>query len=83
MEALYDEKWPSVVEVTTRDGRLLSARRDLPKGEPEHPLSDDELKQKYVSLATDAVSAERAEAIWAAVSKLDDIDDVAMLTALL
>lgn len=83
LEALYDEKWPSVVEVTTKDGRVLSARRDLPKGEPEYPLSDQELKQKYVSLATDCVSAERAEAIWAAVSKLDEMDDVAALTSLL
>lgn len=83
LEALYDEKWPSVVEVTTKDGRVLSARRDLPKGEPEHPLTDDELKRKYVSLATDAVSAERAEAIWATIAKLEDIDDVNALTSLL
>ena len=73
----------AMVEVTTKDGRVLSARRDLPKGEPEYPLSDLELKQKYVSLATDAVSADRAEAIWAAVSRLDETDDVAALTSLL
>ncbi|MFH1603583.1 MAG: MmgE/PrpD family protein, partial [Pseudomonadota bacterium] len=43
LEALYDEKWPSIVEITTKNGRVLSARRDLPKGEPEYPISDHEL----------------------------------------
>ena len=83
LEALYDEKWPSVVEITSRDGRVLTARRDLPKGEPEHPISDGELKEKFLSLATDAVSAERAERIWAAIFRLDEMDDVSELTSLL
>jgi len=83
LEALYDEKWPSIVEITTKNGRVLSARRDLPKGEPEYPISDAELKEKFLSLATDRVSEERAEAIWAAVFKLDAMNSVAELGALL
>lgn len=83
LEALYDEKWPSVVEIKTRDGRVLTARRDLPKGEPEHPIPDGELKEKFLSLATDAVSAERAEDIWAAIFRLDEMRNVSELTFLL
>jgi len=83
LEALYDEKWPSIVEVTTKDGRTLSARRDLPAGEPEYPVSDAELKAKFVSLSTDCVSAKRAEAIWEAIFKLDEAARVSELTALL
>ena len=83
LEALYDEKWPSIVEVTTTDGRTLVARRDLPKGEPEHPVSDAELKAKFMSLATDAASEQRSEAIWAAIFALDEADDVCGLTSLL
>ncbi|OGA53673.1 MAG: hypothetical protein A3G24_16120 [Betaproteobacteria bacterium RIFCSPLOWO2_12_FULL_62_13] len=83
LEALYDEKWPSIVEITTRDGRVLTARRDLPKGEPEHPVSDRELKEKFLSLASDAVSTERGEAIWDAISALDEADNVSKLTSLL
>jgi 2-methylcitrate dehydratase PrpD len=83
LEALYDEKWPSIVEVTTKDGRRLTARRDLPKGEPEHSLSDGQLKEKFLSLATDAVSAEHAEAIWDAIFKLDELATVTSLTDLL
>lgn len=83
LDALYDEKWPAIVEVRTRDGRLLSARRDIMKGEPEAPLSDRELKAKFDSLAADAVSADRAEKIWRAVFRLDEAKSLAELTRLL
>jgi 2-methylcitrate dehydratase PrpD len=83
LEALYDEKWPSIVEITTKDGRVLSARRDLPKGEPEYAISDLELKDKFMSLATDCVSPERAEAIWSAVFALDEMNKLSNLTVLL
>ena len=83
LEALYDEKWPSVIEITMKDGRVLSARRDLPKGEPEFPVSDEELKEKFLSLATDCVPVERAEAIWSAIFNLDETEHLSELTALL
>jgi 2-methylcitrate dehydratase PrpD len=83
LDALYDEKWPAIVEVKTRDGRFLSARRDIMKGEPEYPVSDQELKRKFNSLAGDAVSAERAESIWRAVFQMDERMSVTELTELL
>ena len=83
LDALYDEKWPSIVEITTNDGRVLSARRDLPKGEPEYPISDHELKEKFLSLATDRVSMARAKAIWAAIFELDKTNRISDFTALL
>lgn len=83
LEALYNEKWASIIEVSLKDGRVLTARRDLPKGEPEHPLSDAELKDKFLSLASDCVSVDRAKAIWEAIFKLDEAADVSTLTRLL
>jgi 2-methylcitrate dehydratase PrpD len=80
LEALYDEKWPSIVEVLTTGGELLTARRDLPSGEPEHPLSDRALEEKFLSLAADAVTNEHAEAIWDTIFKLHRVDDVRVLT---
>jgi 2-methylcitrate dehydratase PrpD len=83
LDALYDEKWPAIVEVQTTDGRLLTARRDLMKGEPEDPVSDPELKRKFTSLATDAVSADRAEEIWQTVFRLEKMKSVSPLVNLL
>ncbi len=64
LEKLYDEKWPAIVEVETVGGRIFEARRDIPKGEPEYPVSDAELRQKFMSLAEDAVTKEQADEIW-------------------
>ncbi len=83
LDALYDEKWPAIVEARTKDGRLLSARRDIMKGEPEYPVSDPELRRKFDSLATDAVSAVRAEKIWQTVFRLEELKSLSELTGLL
>jgi len=74
---------PSILEVTLNDGRVITTRRDLPKGEPEHPVSDKELKEKYLSLAVDRVEPEKAEKIWDTIFNLDNINDVNELTEML
>ena len=83
LDALYDEKWPAVVEVRTKDGRMLTARWDLMKGEPEHPVSDDELKFKFMSLATDCLDKAQAEDLWSAIYSLDSLDSIRDVTKLL
>jgi 2-methylcitrate dehydratase PrpD len=83
LEALYNEKWASIVEVILKDGRVLTSRRDLPKGEPEHPLSDEELKDKFMSLASTCVPTERAGEIWNAIFMLDEMAEVSALVRLL
>ena len=49
--ALCPEKRVASVTVELKDGRLLSKRVDYPKGEPENPISDEELRAKFRSLA--------------------------------
>ncbi len=83
LDKLYDEKWPSIVDITTLDGTVYSERVDLPKGEPEFPVTDQELKNKFMSLSCDLVSAERAEKIWDVGMRIDELDDVNEFTALL
>lgn len=83
LDALYDEKWPAIVEVRTKDGKLLSVRRDIMKGEPEYPVSDQELKQKFISLATDTVSTDCVEQIWKIIFQLDELKSISELTRLL
>jgi 2-methylcitrate dehydratase PrpD len=83
LDALYDEKWPSIIEITTNDGQVLTARRDLPKGEPEYPVSDEDLKGKFMSLACDAVTQDRAGKILEMIYNLENIADIRNLTSLL
>lgn len=83
LDKLYDEKWPSIVEVTCRDGRVFAERRDLPKGEPEYPCSLNDMREKFLSLASDTVTVERAEEIWKTIMRLEELPDIRELTALL
>lgn len=70
VNAAYPQRWIGKVEVRTGDGRLLSARVDVPKGDPGNSLSQSEIEEKAVFLAAfrEAASAEEMrvliERIW-------------------
>jgi 2-methylcitrate dehydratase PrpD len=67
------------VEVETTDGRRLSSRVEIPRGHWDAPLSDDELREKFLALATPAL-ASRAEV---AADLVDRIESPGALTELL
>lgn len=56
----YPQRWIGKVEVRTRDGRVLEARVDEPKGDPGNTLSPQEVDEKAMRLARyrDAASAD-------------------------
>jgi 2-methylcitrate dehydratase PrpD len=70
--------------VTIRTGRgSFSATVEYPRGNPENPLSDAEMAEKFHGLTAGIVDAERSKALQAAVSDLEKTDDVRRLTSLL
>jgi|SRR5579875_1219599 len=83
LDPLYPRQWPATATVYLRDGQRLHARVEDPKGDPANPLTDDELAQKFRSLATLAVDGERADRIVAAVQSLADSPSVLPLMELL
>src|SRR5690606_5641480 len=50
LTALVPQKRAAIVSVETKEGQVVTQRIDYPKGEPENPISDDELKEKFISL---------------------------------
>lgn len=57
----YPRRWIGKVDVVMRDGRCLSARVDVPKGDPENTLTRPELEAKAVRLARFRGGASEAE----------------------
>ena len=51
VEASYPQRWIGKVDVATRDGRVLSARVEQPRGDPGNTLSRNEIEDKAVRLA--------------------------------
>ena len=45
------KKRASILHITMTDGRVFTHQVDYPKGEPENPLSDNEVEEKFISLA--------------------------------
>jgi 2-methylcitrate dehydratase PrpD len=62
LNAAYPQAWGAEVEVETADGRLLRELRPHCKGDPENPMSEEEIVAKALDLLQDAgltgVSAE-------------------------
>ena len=77
----YPARWIGKVEVETTDGRLLAARVDVPKGDPDNSLTRDELAAKAIKLASfgGAATAEETRAAIDRVWSLEAQDPVGML----
>ncbi|MCD8150487.1 MAG: MmgE/PrpD family protein [Clostridiales bacterium] len=54
LSALVPQKRAAIVSVTLTDGKHYSQRVDYPKGEPENPITKEELLNKFASLAGSA-----------------------------
>ncbi|MCL2807816.1 MAG: MmgE/PrpD family protein [Coriobacteriia bacterium] len=51
LSALVPDKRAAVLTLTTNEGEVFSKRVDYPKGEPENPMANEELEEKFCSLA--------------------------------
>ncbi|MDH5201015.1 MAG: MmgE/PrpD family protein, partial [Candidatus Bathyarchaeota archaeon] len=51
-------------------------RVDYPKGEPRNPLADHELLEKFARWSSPSIAHEKAEDIWEALLKLDELEDI-------
>jgi 2-methylcitrate dehydratase PrpD len=61
VNAAYPRRWIGKVEVRTIDGRTLSARVDVPKGDPGNSLTRAEIEEKAIRLAHFRRGAAQAE----------------------
>lgn len=66
----------AVVEVTMKDGQVVRHEVEGPKGEPENPLTETELEDKFVGLAGLAIGEDRARELGETVMQLDSIDNI-------
>jgi 2-methylcitrate dehydratase PrpD len=63
LSTLFPDVWPAKVEVLLRDGRTLDARVDYPLGDPENPLSWDQLVTKFLDVTEGVVLPDRQREI--------------------
>lgn len=73
----YPAKWPAVVRISTRSGLKLVANVDYPKGDPENPLSREELCDKFKGMSSPVIGEARAEFVLERVWGLDRLPSMA------
>ena len=69
-------------EIHTTDGRVFKEFTRFAKGDPENPMTDEECRGKFLSLAAMSISEKRALEVYETVMKLDKLGDVHELTRL-
>jgi 2-methylcitrate dehydratase PrpD len=83
IDKLYPKRYPNRVEVILKDGRRFEMRIDFPKGSAEQPMSFDEVAAKFRSLASFAVTRDRADRIIDTVNRLEKLPSIRILRDLL
>jgi len=70
----YPRKWPAMVTINTKAGREFRVKVDYPKGDPENPLSRDELIGKFIDLTEPVFSAEKRKVLCETVLTIEKAD---------
>ncbi len=80
MEAAFPGQRAAVVEIGTVDGRRFTHHAPTRKGDPDNPLSDGEIEDKFRELTApvigEAAAARLLETLW----RIDGLDDMAELS---
>jgi 2-methylcitrate dehydratase PrpD len=71
------------LDVTLKNGSRIRVRRDVPKGDPQDPLSRDELAEKFTSASRDVLAAGVSEEVLDMLFNIEQLDDVSRLCSLL
>lgn len=82
LSKLYPDKFPAHVVVTLKNGSKLEATHYYPKGDPDNPLTPEELENKFRKNASGFLSASEVNQLLDQINHLEDLN-VSDITTLL
>ena len=74
---------PAKLRITLNDRRILEGSRDLSKGNPELPLSDEEFSDKFMECASKVLNLNHCRKVLKALFELEKVKDINLITRLL
>jgi 2-methylcitrate dehydratase PrpD len=83
LERTFPKQWRATAEILTEDEKRYSAMVEYPKGDPENPLSWEEMKERFHDLTGAILSKDQRLKIIAGAERLDGIDDMREWSSLL
>jgi 2-methylcitrate dehydratase PrpD len=78
-DAVYPRQRAATVTIKTRDGRILTAHAPTRKGDPDNPLTDAELSDKFRELVGPILGEQPARRLLDTIWNLGTISDLADL----
>ncbi len=81
-EKLFPAKQATRVTIKTASGQEFVKRRDMPKGDPRDPMSEEELQIKFDALAEPILSDRRRQELRETVFSLEKLDSAGRLMEL-
>lgn len=83
MKKEYPETIAAVVNLSTVDGGKYTQTEIYPRGDPRNRLTDEEIKDKFTSLAKITLSQNKVDNIIDCVLSLEKLEDIRVLTDIL
>ena len=84
LDKLCPEKKPCIVTVKKKDGKRFSQRNDGPfKGDPENPLSAEDLERKFKKMTIPILGKRKAGEILRVIKQLERLNEISQLVDLL
>ena len=78
-----DSLTPSIVTITLNDGRIVSARQELPKGDAGNPLNDRERDAKFMDCCQGFLADADLASLRRSIQDMDNLTSIRELTHLL
>ena len=76
LDRTFPKQWRAFAEILTEDEKRYSATVEYPKGDPENPLSWEEMVERFHELAARIMKKDQRLKIVEAVKKLDGVKDM-------
>jgi 2-methylcitrate dehydratase PrpD len=61
LQKVYPASRPAVLEITTKDGRKLTGRADYAKGDHRNPMTEEEVRAKFIDLTREVIGQAKAK----------------------
>lgn len=79
LDRVYPDKWPAIVTVETATGMRHETRVDYPKGDPNNPMTREELIEKFHGLTGQIIPESSRSPLVERCLTLDTLDNVQKL----
>ena len=76
IDRTYPREWGAKASVVDIDGNLYVSQVSHPRGDPENPLSREELEEKFIELSKKQTKGEQAKIWFQAFKELDTVENI-------